>query len=796
MRALQIFKFFILIYFFFSGNIKSQIFVDINANGNNNGSRWEDAFIDLQDAINVAEDGDEIWVSKGEYNPTKDINGSNTSIARNRVFVLDKSIKIYGGFSGVEMALDERDWESNITNLSGNIGSITDSLDNNYNVFILKNNNENSLLDGFVVSGAQNNRANGTITMGEYTWNQQNGGGIIMINSAIHINNCIIENNFARGHGGGIYMIESSTPQLIQSEFKNNQIKSSTVNGGAIYSINSNPQISHCKFDTNKAFDAGAIALVNITEDIFINECQFLNNRAHEDGGAITIYNQNYLEEISININACLFDGNENTVENAGSTGVISGRGGAIFCSTVDLVVENSEFRNNTIKQRLSGFATGGALMVSNGNLIINRSIFEGNKTIDNQGNFNGTGGAIYSNHINNNFTSIISNSFFLLNKSRGDGAIHILGSQFGNMMHYITNSVFYENYSENTNIISINGTFPINTYSFTNLTFYGNEIENGAVIGIYSISSTNEHSNVYLYNSIFQENTGIEVKFYEEYNQEYFLESHNYFQNEENLVEFIEPSNIYGIDGILGTNDDGLKLDLCSELIDSGINENLLLPNNQTTWGINDKEISNVNRVQGLNVDKGAYENGETSIEISVEFEDVVVNQGTELITFNLDDYFTDFNGEEILYEIITQDPESNLFNVSLTGSYLTINFDILQFGGPEMVELKLTDSCGQNLFHNFNVTVNELLGIDDNNVLEFDIYPNPTKNILYVENEFQTIKKIEIYNEIGLLILIKDNIYSKKSSLDLGNIKKGIYFIKVYDQKQNYNQKKFIKL
>jgi len=46
------------------------IYVKWDATGNNNGSSWEDAFTDLQDALAAADSSDQIWVAKGVYYPT------------------------------------------------------------------------------------------------------------------------------------------------------------------------------------------------------------------------------------------------------------------------------------------------------------------------------------------------------------------------------------------------------------------------------------------------------------------------------------------------------------------------------------------------------------------------------------------------------------------------------------------------------------------------------------------------------------------------------------------------------
>jgi hypothetical protein len=42
-------------------------YVNLNATGNNSGTNWTNAFIDLQTAISVAVFGDQIWVAAGQY---------------------------------------------------------------------------------------------------------------------------------------------------------------------------------------------------------------------------------------------------------------------------------------------------------------------------------------------------------------------------------------------------------------------------------------------------------------------------------------------------------------------------------------------------------------------------------------------------------------------------------------------------------------------------------------------------------------------------------------------------------
>ncbi|MHC4619638.1 MAG: right-handed parallel beta-helix repeat-containing protein, partial [Planctomycetota bacterium] len=87
-----------------------RIYVDINATGNNDGTSWEDAYNDLHDALARAGSGDHIWVAAGTYMlgaPYLD------------TFEIPEGVSLYGGFAGTETSLEQRDWENNVTVLSG-----------------------------------------------------------------------------------------------------------------------------------------------------------------------------------------------------------------------------------------------------------------------------------------------------------------------------------------------------------------------------------------------------------------------------------------------------------------------------------------------------------------------------------------------------------------------------------------------------------------------------------------------------------------------------------------------------
>ncbi|MDA7645607.1 right-handed parallel beta-helix repeat-containing protein, partial [bacterium] len=133
----------------------STIFVDADANGNADGSSWGDAYTGLQTAINAAASLNteiEIWIAKGTYYPS----GINSG-QRDKSFMMYPKVALLGGFSGDEDAVTDRDWDANLTILSGNIGDPADDSDNIKNVVIAsspdigKRVDRTAVLDGLMI---------------------------------------------------------------------------------------------------------------------------------------------------------------------------------------------------------------------------------------------------------------------------------------------------------------------------------------------------------------------------------------------------------------------------------------------------------------------------------------------------------------------------------------------------------------------------------------------------------------------------------------------------------------------
>jgi hypothetical protein len=83
--------------------------------------------------------------------------------------------------------------------------------------------------------------------------------------------------------------------------------------------------------------------------------------------------------------------------------------------------------------------------------------------------------------------------------------------------------------------------------------------------------------------------------------------------------------------------------------------------------------------------------------------------------------------------------------------------------------------------------ITVTETLGVDDVELKDFSLYPNPTKDKLYFNSSY-IINRIRIYNAVGQLLgdyLLNDT----DGEINLSKLENGIYFIKINNQLKSYS-------
>lgn len=267
------------------------------------GSSWGTAKRDLQAAIIAAGAGDEIWVKAGTYLPTHDP-FANAAPANNRdkTFMLKEGVKIYGGFAGTETLLSQRNWITNITTLSGDLGTAGTVTDNAYHVVMTVNLTNASVLDGFTITGGYATAPGGSrITINTRLIDRYKGGGVYNANSATAFTNCTIRNNSADctnsdddSFGAGM-AIELGNSALTDCLFDSNSFiaggGSFGVFGAGLYIGGGSNTLTRCVFTNNLGrvgfIDGSRGGALDLNGPAVITNCIFYNNQAM-NGGAIS----------------------------------------------------------------------------------------------------------------------------------------------------------------------------------------------------------------------------------------------------------------------------------------------------------------------------------------------------------------------------------------------------------------------------------------------------------------------------------------------------------------------------
>jgi predicted outer membrane repeat protein len=215
------------------------------------GTSWARAFGTIQQAVAAARPGEQIWVREGTYDVAAEI-------------VIDTPLALYGGFSGSERRLDQRDSRQRPTVLDGR---------GENRCFTLAAGG--ILIDGFIISNTDGG----------------NGGAVLAQNvTGFTIRHCRFEDNTA-ANGGALYA-RNSSGVLSSCTFSGNLAKTS---GGAIYTQSSALMLANCIFTDNSAGasgikSSGGGAIYAGGNGAVITNCIFFNNWTANEanpGGAI-----------------------------------------------------------------------------------------------------------------------------------------------------------------------------------------------------------------------------------------------------------------------------------------------------------------------------------------------------------------------------------------------------------------------------------------------------------------------------------------------------------------------------
>lgn len=391
-----------------SGPCRAAIrYVNKNAAGaTHDGTTWATAFLTVQQGVNAALSGDDVWVTKGTYVAT---------------ITLKSGVGVYGGFVGTETDRVQRDAVANVTILDGNLSGSVVTCPPGAVI--------TTVLDGFTLR-------NGTGTDdGDYiNGTSFRGAGIHCVNASPTISHNTLSGNQADysdtvSYGGGIY-VRSSAAVITGNTFTGNGADA----GGGIRAETFNGTISDNVFTSNSATDYGGGMDLVAASAITVSGNRFTSNTSGGYGGGLRMLDSN-----AIFVNNTL----TRNVAPDGAGLLVTKPAGAV--STGGTVSQNT-FDANNADYPNTDHGGGAGVMVNITAPKIDHNVFTGN-----HGNY---GAAVY---VWNGSASHIVDNLMANNTSKYEGG----GIECDNARPLVYNNTMVGNTAPNGVIWAANGAGP-----------------------------------------------------------------------------------------------------------------------------------------------------------------------------------------------------------------------------------------------------------------------------------------------------------------------------------------------
>jgi hypothetical protein len=275
------------------------VYVKENGSGTRDGSSWANAMPSLTEALSLAYMNDaDVWVAKGTYY------GDSISSS---AFYMVEGVDVYGGFYGNEPA----DYDLSLRNFTEN-ASVLDGQNNQRVLYQRAHFTTRTVWDGFTMQ-------NGYTYSDYYNSNDNRAyGGGACLKSGSTLSNCLITQNKATKHGGGVYVegyyySSYDTTRLLNCTVSHN---TSDYYGGGMY-LNNRAIANQCRIEYNFSREAGGGAY--LSNYVYVINCLIANNSSSGSGAGVFAYSADVIKNTTIVNNDIRSESGEGYDQGAGA---------------------------------------------------------------------------------------------------------------------------------------------------------------------------------------------------------------------------------------------------------------------------------------------------------------------------------------------------------------------------------------------------------------------------------------------------------------------------------------------
>jgi hypothetical protein len=322
------------------------------------GESWEDASDDVQRMMdelavlsaNYASDYTGPYVVKlgaGTYKPKYkpmvpsdpaelvDYEYNTPGDTRDKAFILRPNVQVWGGYTAGGEDIGEAERKGRFGTYGEAVSAykaiLSGDLDNDnaisgndaYHVVLAVSTSavpitDTTVLDGLTISGG-NASGSGSLTVGTYSIEQQNAGGVYNREASPALNRVTISGNTTYIDGGGMYNRDYSSPKLANVTISDNHITGGGGGGGMFNYYESSPTLEYVTISNNTAGTGGGMYNIHSSSPS-LTDVTISNNTATPGSGG-GMFNSFTSSPTLINV----------IISNNTANTATTGKGGGIF---------------------------------------------------------------------------------------------------------------------------------------------------------------------------------------------------------------------------------------------------------------------------------------------------------------------------------------------------------------------------------------------------------------------------------------------------------------------------------